>query len=46
MSGLVNMGFREREARRALEVVSRRQIDGHGAMPIHEVFREALAVLT
>ena len=41
--GLVRLGFREQEARRAIGVVSVRHTD---APPIQEVLREALAVLT
>jgi hypothetical protein len=41
--GLVRLGFREREARRALGIVSGRYAE---APPLPEVLREALSVLT
>jgi hypothetical protein len=41
--GLVRLGFREREARRALDIVSGRYAE---ATPLPEVLREALSVLT
>ena len=44
--GLVNMGFRETEARRALEVVSARRAAGGPGLPVQEILREALALLT
>jgi hypothetical protein len=44
--GLVNMGFREREARRAIDAVSRRHVGDAAPPPAADVVREALAVLT
>ena len=43
--GLVNMGFRERDAVNALDIVYARRREGP-APPIHEILREALRVLT
>jgi hypothetical protein len=43
--GLVGMGFREKEVRRALDVVFTRHSTGEVALPIEEILREALAVL-
>jgi len=43
--GLVHMGFRETEARRALEVIAARH-SPNIARPVDEILREALAVLT
>ena len=44
--GLVNMGFRETEARCALNAVSARHRAQDPALPVQELLREALAVLT
>ena len=45
VNALVNMGFGEGEARRALRSVMTRH-DGAPAVPIESVLRDALAVLT
>jgi hypothetical protein len=44
--GLVKMGFRDREARRALDVVVERHVADVTPLPVAEIVREALAVLT
>jgi 5-methylcytosine-specific restriction endonuclease McrA len=44
--GLVGMGFRESDARRALAAVFARHAAEQPPPPIHEVLREALAILT
>jgi len=44
--GLVNMGFRETEARHALDVVSARHTSHDLALPVEEILREALGLLT
>ena len=44
--GLVNLGFREPEARHALATVNARHRNDAARPPIEEVLREALAVLT
>jgi hypothetical protein len=44
--GLVNNGFRARDAARALEVVAERHANDATAPGIEAVLREALAVLT
>ena len=42
----MSMGFREADARRAVGAVSGRHPDAGLALPIQQIFREALAVLT
>jgi 5-methylcytosine-specific restriction endonuclease McrA len=45
--GLVNSGFREPEARRAVQVIcSRHSPEELAALPLHAILREALSVLT
>ena len=44
--GLVSMGFREAEARRAVSAVTGRHPDDGPALPIEQLLREALAALT
>ncbi len=46
-SGLVNLGFRRADVRRALDVVSaRHEADVLKALPVQTILRDALAVLT
>jgi hypothetical protein len=46
-SGLVHMGFRAADVRRALDVVSaRRRTEALATIPVQTILREALAVLT
>ena len=44
--GLVGLGFRERDAQRALDVVAGRHANDVTPLPPSEILREALAVLT
>jgi hypothetical protein len=44
--GLVGMGFRDADTRRALAVVESRHVDDARALPPAEIIREALRVLT
>ena len=46
MKGLVGMGFGAKASRRALAVVSCRHARDGTAMPVGQLLREALAVLT
>jgi 5-methylcytosine-specific restriction endonuclease McrA len=45
LRGLVNLGFRRLEARRALDIVSARCTEGPTPLPVQELLREALGVL-
>jgi hypothetical protein len=42
----MGMGFREKEVRRALDVVFTRHSTGEVALPMEEMLREALSLLT
>jgi Holliday junction resolvasome RuvABC DNA-binding subunit len=46
-NGLVNMGFRRAEVRRALDTMSARHgTEALGTIPVETILREALAILT